>query len=88
MKKFYDKSELGFALAWIGIYCVGMSIFDEISRSIGVESSASAVFALAVSLFLFFWLKKHNKLGVVWPVQADCFRKGVSVLHTSDCPHQ
>ena len=62
MKKFYDKSELGFALAWIGIYCVGMSIFDEISRSIGVESSASAVFALAVSLFLFFWLKKHNKL--------------------------
>ena len=35
MKKFYDKSELGFALAWIGIYCVGMSIFDEISRSIG-----------------------------------------------------
>ena len=62
MKRFYDKSELGFALAWIGIYCVGMSIFDEISRSIGVESSASAVFALAVSLFLFFWLKKHNKL--------------------------
>ena len=30
-EKVYDKSELGFALAWIGIYCVGMSIFDEIS---------------------------------------------------------
>ena len=61
MKKLYDKSELGFALAWIGIYCVGMSVFDEISRSIGVESAASAVFALAVSLFLFSWLKKHGK---------------------------
>ena len=40
MRKLYDKSELAFALVWIGIYCVGMSVFDEISRSIGVESSA------------------------------------------------
>ena len=62
MKKLYDKSELAFALLWIGIYCVGMSVFDEISRSIGVESSASAVFAVAAGLFLYFWLKKHGKL--------------------------
>ncbi len=62
MKKLYEKSELGFALVWIGIYCVGMSVFDGISRSTGVESSASAVFAAAISLFLFFWLKKHGKL--------------------------
>lgn len=62
MKKLYEKSELGFALVWIGIYCVGMSVFDEISRSIGVESSATAVFAVIVSLFLFFWLKKNGKL--------------------------
>ena len=62
MKKLYEKSELGFALVWIGIYCVGMSIFDEISRSIGVESSASAGFAAAASLFLYFWLKKQGKL--------------------------
>ena len=62
MKKLYDKSELGFALVWIGIYCVGMSIFDEISRSIGVESSASAVFGVAASLFLYFWLKQQGKL--------------------------
>ena len=41
MKKLYEKSELGFALVWIGIYCVGMSIFDEISRSIGVKSTSS-----------------------------------------------
>ena len=62
MKKLYDKSELNFALVWIGIYCVGMSVFDEISRSIGVESSASAVFGLTVSLFLYFWLKQQGKL--------------------------
>ena len=62
MKKLYEKSELGFALLWIGIYCVGMSIFDEISRRIGVENAATAVFAAAVSLFLYFWLKKYSKL--------------------------
>ena len=62
MKKLYEKSELGFALVWIGIYCVGMSIFDEISRSIGVESSATAVFGVAASLFLYFWLKQQGKL--------------------------
>ena len=65
MKKLYEKSELGFALIWIGIYCVGMSIFDEISRSTGVESFASAVFAVAVSLFLYFWLRKQAKLECV-----------------------
>ena len=54
MKKLYEKSELGFALVWIGIYCLGMSVFDEISRALGVESIASAVFALAVSIFLLF----------------------------------
>ena len=44
------------------IYCVAMSVFDEISRSIGIENSASAVFAVAVSLFLYYWLKKEGKL--------------------------
>ena len=60
MKKLYDKSELGFALAWIGIYCLGMSVFDELSRSIGVESSATAIFAVVVSVFLVVWLKKYG----------------------------
>ena len=27
MKKLYEKSQLTFALVWIGIYCVGMSVF-------------------------------------------------------------
>jgi len=62
MKKLYDKSELGFALVWIGIYCVGMSVFDGISRNIGIESAASAIFAVAVSVYLYCWLKKHGIL--------------------------
>ena len=61
MKKLYEKSNLVFAVVWIVVYCVGMFVFDEISRNIGVESSASAVFALFISLFLFLWLKKQGK---------------------------
>lgn len=63
MKRLYEKSELGFALVWIAVYCVGMSLFDGLSRTIGVESSASAVFALAVSAFLYGWVRRHG-LGV------------------------
>ena len=62
MKKLYEKSELTFALVWIGIYCVGMSIFDEISRRIGVESSVTALFGVTAGLFLYFWLKQQGKL--------------------------
>lgn len=62
MKKLYEKSELGFALLWIGVYCLGMSVFDELSRRIGVESSASAIFAAAVSLLLYIWLNRQGKL--------------------------
>ena len=60
MKKLYEKSQLAFALVWIGIYCVGMSVFDEISRTIGVESVASAVFAIAVTAFLLIWVNKNG----------------------------
>jgi len=63
MKRFYDKNRLGFALCWIGVYCVGMSVFDELSRMIGIESICAAAFGLAVSLGLFFWLKSSGLLA-------------------------
>lgn len=62
MKKLYEKSPLAFSLVWIGIYCVGMSVFDEISRKIGAESAFSAIFGAFCCIFLFFWLKKQGKL--------------------------
>lgn len=63
MKKLLDSSPLGFALMWIGIYCVGMSVCDELSRSLGIDSCVSAVFALFCSLFLYLWLKKQGFTG-------------------------
>ena len=60
MKKLYEKTELGFALMWIGIYCLGMSVFDAVSVALGAENAATAVFALIVSLFLQFWLRRQG----------------------------
>lgn len=63
MKRFYEQNRLGFALCWIGVYCVGMSIFDGLSRVVGIESICAAVFGIAVSLGLFFWLKSNGLLA-------------------------
>ena len=61
MKKLLDSSPLGFALMWIGIYCVGMSVCDGLSRALGTDSCVSAVFALICSIGLYLWLKKQGK---------------------------
>ncbi len=60
MKKFYEKSELGFALAWIGIYCAAMSIGDNVSTSIGVEKIITFPTAVVLSVLLFMFLKKNR----------------------------
>ena len=65
MKKLYEKSELAFALVWIGIYCVGMSVFDEISRGIGIESSATAVFIVNITTGDQRHLSAHEKAGCI-----------------------
>lgn len=61
MKKLYEKTELGFALLCIGVYVIGMSVFEEISKSIGIESVAAAAFAIVLSVVLVCFLK-CNKL--------------------------
>lgn len=60
MTKLYKQSELGFALMWIGIYVVATSIFEELSRMIGIENLAPAIFTLAISVFLFLWIRKNR----------------------------
>ncbi len=60
MKKLYDRSELGFALLWIGIYVVGTSLADEASRSLGFEKSITCVFLALICSVLFFWIRKHG----------------------------
>lgn len=60
MKKLYQKSELGFALLWIGIYCVLMSVGDSLSQSAGTEKAVTLPVSLLLSAALLLFIKKNG----------------------------
>ena len=62
MTKLYKKSEITFAILWIVAYVVLSSLADQLSESIGVVKSVTAALHIAMSLVLFFWIRK-NGLG-------------------------
>jgi len=62
MQKLYQKSELGFALAWIGVYVVGTSLADRLSELAGMEKVFSFPFLLLLSLLALGWGRKNNLL--------------------------
>lgn len=60
MKKLYEKSELTFALAWIGIYCVLQSLANPLNRILGVEYSASAALCILQAVAIFTFVRKNG----------------------------
>ena len=70
MTKFYEKSELGFSLLFIGIYIVGASLSDMLSDLLGLSKVITFPFLLALSLVLFLWIKRNDltqKYGLCKP---------------------
>lgn len=60
MKKLYEKSEPGFALVWIGLYCVLMSVGDSLSQSAGTEKAVTFPVSLLLSAVLLLFIKKNG----------------------------
>ena len=60
MTKLYKKSEITFAILWIVAYVVLSSLADQLSESIGVVKSVTAALHIAMSLVLFFWIRKNG----------------------------
>ena len=60
MKKIYNKNELNFALIWIGIYVVLMSIGDSISETIGMAKIVTAPICIVLSLIIYLWISKNE----------------------------
>lgn len=60
MKKLFEKSELGFALAWIGTYVLLFSLADSFSRSFGIEKVMTAPLCVAMTVFLVMWLRRNG----------------------------
>ncbi len=62
MTRLHKQNPLGFALLWIGIYVVSLSLADGLSQSFGVEKLLTAPLCLALTAFLFCWLKRQTLL--------------------------
>lgn len=60
MTKLYKKSEITFAILWIVAYVVLSSLADQLSESIGITKSVTAVLHVAMVLILFFWIRKND----------------------------
>ena len=60
MTKLYKKSEITFAILWIVAYVVLSSLADQLSESLGVVKSATALLHIAMSLVLYFWIRNNG----------------------------
>ena len=60
IKKLYEKSELGFALAWIIAYVVLASTGDNISADIGVLKSVTLPILILLSAILLLFIKRNG----------------------------
>lgn len=68
MKRLYEKNELTFALIWIGIYIISLSLGDKVSEIIGVEKIANAAIGLVMMLGLYIWVLKNG----LWEYYGFC----------------
>lgn len=60
MKKIYDKNELNFALIWIGVYVVLLSVGDSVSGKIGIEKIVTAPVCIVLTLIMYLWIGKNG----------------------------
>ena len=60
MKKLYEKSESWFAVMWIVLYVVGVSVTDGISKGIGVPYLITAFYAILMLTVLLLFMKKND----------------------------
>ena len=60
MRKLYEKSEITFAIVWIVVYCVLLSLANPLNKIIGTEYSASAVLCILQTVILFIFIRKNS----------------------------
>ena len=60
MREIYEKSELRFALIWIGIYVVLMSAADSVSETIGAAKIVTAPICAGLVLAMYLWIRRNG----------------------------
>ena len=60
INKFYEKSKIWFAIAWIVVYVVDTSITDELSRKLGIEKLITVPYLLLLCAILTDWMQRNG----------------------------
>ena len=71
MNKLYEKNGILFAIIWIVIYVVGLSLADNLSRMVGMEKSVTLLACILLTVVSYSWIKRNNyeeKYGLCKPV--------------------
>ena len=70
LKRFYDKSEIWFSLAWIVAYVVLASAGDNLSADVGISKLVTLPILMVMSAVVFFFVRKNGlikKYGLCKP---------------------
>ena len=70
IKKWYDKSEIWFAVVWIIIYVVFASVGDNLSVNVGVKKIVTLPILVVLSMIMYFFVRKNDlteKYGLCKP---------------------
>lgn len=59
MKRLYLKNRLNFALVWIGLYVVLVSLADGISKALGIQKLITAPLCIGMTIFLWVWIRRN-----------------------------
>ena len=60
MNRLYKKNELLFSLVWIAIYVFGLSVADNLSKTLGMEKIMTVVVSILLSVILFVWMQNND----------------------------
>lgn len=64
MSALYKKNGLLFAIMWIVIYVVGLSVADNLSISLGIEKSITVPVCLVMTVIVYTWIKENDLLNM------------------------
>jgi len=60
MNRIYRNNPLLFAILWIVVYVIALSIGDNLSSNLGIEKSVTVVIAGILTTALILWLKRND----------------------------
>ncbi len=60
MNRLHENRPVLFAVLWIVVYVVGLSLADNASAALGIEKAVTLPLALVLSLVLYSWISRQN----------------------------